>query len=59
VTAGVLPEFKGGNYPRGVGRGLNRIAHIVRRDLAAVAPHRADARRRQRFSGGRRPPFVE
>lgn len=37
VRTEIMPEFTGGHYPRGVGRGLNRIAQIVRRDPAAVA----------------------
>ncbi len=37
IRTEILPEFKSGNFPRGVGRGLNRIAQIVRRDPAAVA----------------------
>ena len=26
----IIPEFKASNFPRGIGRGLNRIAQIVR-----------------------------
>lgn len=37
IRTEMIPEFRGGNYPRGVGRGLDRIARIVRRDPAAVA----------------------
>ena len=32
----IIPEFSAGNVPRGIGRGLNRIAQVVRRDPAAV-----------------------
>lgn len=37
IRAEILPEFKIGNYPRGIGRGLNRIAQVVRGDPAAAA----------------------
>ncbi|MGH9346996.1 MAG: TPM domain-containing protein [Vicinamibacterales bacterium] len=37
IRTEILPELRNGNYPRGVGRGLNRIAQIVRRDPAALA----------------------
>lgn len=36
IRTEILPEFKGGNFPRGIGRGLNRIAQVVRRDPAAT-----------------------
>jgi uncharacterized protein len=32
IRAEMIPEFQNGNFPRGIGRGLNRIAQIVRRD---------------------------
>jgi uncharacterized protein len=32
IRTEILPEFRAGNLPRGIGRGLNRIAQIVRRD---------------------------
>jgi uncharacterized protein len=32
----IVPEFSAGNYPRGIGRGLDRIAGIVRRDPSAM-----------------------
>ncbi len=37
IRTEIVPEFKAGNVPRGIGRGLNRIAQIVRRDPAAIA----------------------
>ena len=37
IRAEIIPEFKSGNYPRGIGRGLNRIAQVVRGDPAAGA----------------------
>jgi uncharacterized protein len=37
IRTEIVPEFKSGNFPRGIGRGLNRIAQIVRRDPAAMA----------------------
>jgi uncharacterized protein len=39
----ILPEFRGGNVPRGIGRGLNRISQIVRGDPEAVARAAAPA----------------
>ena len=36
IRTEIIPEFAANNVPRGVGRGLNRIAQIVRRDPAAV-----------------------
>jgi uncharacterized protein len=38
IRTEMIPEFRSDNYPRGIGRGLNRIAQVVRRDPAAVAP---------------------
>lgn len=35
IRTEMLPEFRAGNTPRGIGRGLNRIAQIIRRDAAA------------------------
>jgi uncharacterized protein len=35
IRTEILPEFRAGNFPRGIGRGLNRIAQIVRRDPEA------------------------
>lgn len=32
IRTEILPEFRDGNMPRGIGRGLNRIAQIVRGD---------------------------
>ena len=37
IRAEILPEFRANNMPRGIGRGLNRIAQIVRRDPEAAA----------------------
>ncbi|MDO8632273.1 MAG: TPM domain-containing protein, partial [Phycisphaerales bacterium] len=37
IRTEIIPEFKSGNFPRGVGRGLNRIAQVVRRDPTALA----------------------
>jgi uncharacterized protein len=37
IRTEIIPEFRTGNYPRGIGRGLNRIAQVVRRDPAAVS----------------------
>jgi uncharacterized protein len=37
IRAEILPEFRAGNIPRGIGRGLNRISQIVRRDPQAAA----------------------
>jgi uncharacterized protein len=39
----IIPEFAANNFPRGVGRGLNRIAQIVRRDPAAVRAPSSDS----------------
>ena len=36
IRTEIIPEFSAGNFPRGVGRGLDRIARIVRQDPAAV-----------------------
>jgi uncharacterized membrane protein YgcG len=36
IRTEMIPEFRAGNMPRGIGRGLNRIAQIVRSDAAAV-----------------------
>jgi uncharacterized protein len=36
IRTEMIPEFRAGNLPRGIGRGLNRIAQIVRSDAAAV-----------------------
>jgi uncharacterized protein len=37
IRTEIIPEFAAGNFPRGVGRGLDRIARIVRQDPAAVS----------------------
>jgi len=37
IRTEILPEFRAGNVPRGIGRGLNRISQIVRGDPAAAA----------------------
>jgi uncharacterized protein len=37
IRTEILPEFRAGNLPRGIGRGLNRLAQIVRRDPEASA----------------------
>ena len=37
IRTEILPEFRAGNLPRGIGRGLNRISQIVRRDPEASA----------------------
>jgi uncharacterized protein len=37
IRTEILPEFRAGNLPRGIGRGLNRISQIVRRDPGASA----------------------
>jgi uncharacterized protein len=43
IRTEIIPEFAANNFPRGVGRGLNRIAQILRRDPAAVrAPRSPD-----------------
>ena len=36
IRTAILPEFRAGNIPRGIGRGLDRIARVIRRDPAAV-----------------------
>jgi uncharacterized protein len=36
IRRDILPEFRAGNIPRGIGRGLDRIARIVRGETAAV-----------------------
>jgi uncharacterized protein len=33
----ILPEFRAGNIPRGIGRGLNRISQVVRGDPQAAS----------------------
>ena len=38
IRTEMLPEFKIGNLRRGIGRGVNRISQIIRRDSRAVAP---------------------
>ena len=35
IRTEMLPEFRAGNMPRGIGRGLNRIAQIIRLEAAA------------------------
>src|SRR5688572_12514443 len=37
IRTEIMPEFAAGNLPRGVGRGLDRIARVVRQDPAAVS----------------------
>jgi uncharacterized protein len=37
IRTEILPEFRAGNLPRGIGRGLNRISQIARRDPEAFA----------------------
>ena len=37
IRTDILPEFRAGNIPRGISRGLNRIAGIVRGDPEAAA----------------------
>ena len=37
IRTEIIPEFAAGNLPRGVGRGLDRIARVVRQDPAAVS----------------------
>jgi uncharacterized protein len=37
IRTEILPEFRAGNIPRGIGRGLNRISQIVRGDPEAAA----------------------
>jgi uncharacterized protein len=36
IRTEILPEFRAGNVPRGIGRGLNRISQIIRGDPQAV-----------------------
>lgn len=36
IQTEILPEFSAGNLPRGIGRGLDRIARIARGDAAAA-----------------------
>jgi uncharacterized protein len=45
IRTEIIPEFSAGNFPRGIGRGLNQIAQIVRRGTAAVLPGAASAAR--------------
>ena len=37
IRTEILPEFRAGNIPRGIGRGLNRISQVVRGDPQAAA----------------------
>ena len=37
IRTDMVPEFKAGNLRRGIGRGVDRIARILRRDPAAVS----------------------
>jgi uncharacterized protein len=37
IRTQILPEFRANNFPRGIGRGLNRISQIVRGDPEAFA----------------------
>jgi uncharacterized protein len=37
IRSDMVPEFKAGNLRRGIGRGVDRIARILRRDPAAVS----------------------
>jgi uncharacterized protein len=37
IRTDMVPEFKAGNLRRGIGRGIDRIARILRRDPAAVS----------------------
>jgi uncharacterized protein len=37
IRGDMVPEFKAGNLRRGIGRGVDRIARILRRDSAAVS----------------------
>ena len=48
IRADVLPEFRAGNIPRGIGRGLDHISRIIRGNATATArrdpsPARADS----------------
>ena len=36
IRTEMVPEFKAGNVPRGIGRGLDRLARILRHDPAAA-----------------------
>jgi uncharacterized protein len=36
IRTEILPEFRAGNVPRGIGRGLNRISQIIRGDRQAA-----------------------
>ena len=38
IRTAILPEFKRGNVRRGIGRGLDRIARVVRGEAVAVSP---------------------
>ena len=52
IRSEIIPEFRADNFPKGIGRGLDRIARIVRRDPAAsVISESAD-------EGDGRPPLV-
>lgn len=37
IRGDIIPEFRAGNLRRGIGRGVDRIARILRRDSAAVS----------------------
>jgi uncharacterized protein len=37
IRAEMLPEFRAGNLRKGIGRGINRISQIVRRDPTALS----------------------
>lgn len=37
IRSEILPEFRAGNIPRGIGRGLDRLARIARGEAAATA----------------------
>jgi uncharacterized protein len=39
----IIPEFSAGNISRGIGRGLDRIARVVRRDPSAVSQAARDS----------------
>jgi uncharacterized protein len=44
IRTEMIPEFRTNNFPRGIGRGLDRIARILRRDPAAViSPESSDS----------------
>ena len=62
IRTEILPEFRAGNVPRGIGRGLNRISQIVRGDPQAARaasptrrttfrPHGSSSRSSPRSSG--------